>query len=72
MHSEELHDLYSSPNSRVMKKNEMGWACSANGGGSGPYRVWVGKSEGRSLGKPRCRWENNVKVDFKEIGWEDV
>jgi hypothetical protein len=30
----------------------------------------VGKPEGkRTLGTPRCRWEDNVKMDFKEIGW---
>ena len=67
MHSEELYDLSSLPNIRVIKKNEMGVACTANGGG--PYRVWVGKTEGmKSLGKPKCRWENIIKVDFKEIG----
>jgi hypothetical protein len=34
------------------------------------YIVLVGKSEGKSpLGRSNCRWENNVKVDVKEIGW---
>ena len=33
------------------------------------YRVLVGKPEGkRSLGRPRCRWENNIKMDHQEVG----
>jgi hypothetical protein len=35
----------------------------------GAYRVLMGKLEGkRSLGRPRHRWENNIKVDLKEVG----
>jgi hypothetical protein len=34
------------------------------------YRVLVGKPEGRRpLGKPRHRWEDNIKMDFQEVGW---
>jgi hypothetical protein len=34
------------------------------------YRVLVGKPEGkRSLGRPRRRWEDNVRMDFKEVGF---
>jgi hypothetical protein len=33
----------------------------------------VGKPEGkRSLGRPRRRWFNNIKTEFKEIGWEGM
>jgi len=33
------------------------------------YRVWVGKTEGkRPLGRPRRRWEDNIKMDFQEVG----
>jgi hypothetical protein len=36
----------------------------------GSYKVLVGKPEGRRpLGKPRCRWEDNVKMDLQEVGW---
>jgi hypothetical protein len=36
----------------------------------GAYRVLVGKSEGkRPLGKPRHRWEFNIKMDLQEGGW---
>jgi hypothetical protein len=35
------------------------------------YRVFVGKPEGRRpLGRPRRRWEDNIKMDFREVGWE--
>jgi hypothetical protein len=37
--------------------------------GRGVYRVVVGRPEGkRPLEKPRCRWEDNVKLDLREIG----
>jgi hypothetical protein len=36
----------------------------------GAYRVLVGKPEGRRrMGKPRCRWEDNIPVDFSEVGF---
>jgi hypothetical protein len=47
----------------------MGGACSAYGGGGDVYRVLVGNPEGkRPLGRPRCRWEDNIKVDLQEVG----
>ena len=39
----------------------------------GAYGVLVGKPEGsRPLGRPRRRWENNIKMDFREVGWRDI
>jgi hypothetical protein len=39
----------------------------------GAYNILVGRSEGRRLlGRPRRRWENNIKMDLKEIGFGDV
>jgi len=36
----------------------------------GVYRVLVGKLEGkRPLGRPRCRWEDNIKMDLQELGF---
>jgi len=50
----------------------MDGACSAWGvreARRGVYRVLVGKPEGkRPLGRPRRRWENNIKMDLKEVG----
>jgi hypothetical protein len=46
----------------------MGGACSAVGEGTGVYKVLVGKPEGkRPLGKPRLRWEDNIKVNLQEV-----
>ena len=45
----------------------MDGACSAYGGG-GVHRVLVGKPEGkRPLGRPGCRWEDNIKMDLQEV-----
>jgi hypothetical protein len=39
----------------------------------GAYRLLVRKHEGKkSLGRPRLRWELNIKVDLQEIGWGDA
>jgi hypothetical protein len=44
------------------EKNEMGGACSMYGEERDVYRVLVGKPEGkRPLGRPRCRWEVNIR-----------
>jgi hypothetical protein len=40
------------------------------GEGRNVYRVLVGKPEGRSsLGRPRRRWEDGIRMDLEEIGW---
>ena len=48
----------------------MGRACGAYGGeGRGVHRVLVGKPEGkRPLGRPRRRWEDNIKMDLWGVG----
>jgi hypothetical protein len=39
----------------------------------GTYRVLVGKpEERRPLGRPRNRWEDNIKINLREMGWEGV
>ena len=39
----------------------------------GAYRVLVGKPEGkRPLGRPRRRWEDNIKIDLQEVGCEGM
>jgi hypothetical protein len=48
----------------------MGGACSMHGGKWNAYRIFVRKPEGkRPLGRPRCRREDNIRLDLGEIGW---
>jgi len=72
LHNEELSDLYSLPNIvRVVKLRGMRWAwhVAHMGEGKGVHRVLVGKPEGRRpLGRPRHRWEDNIKMDLQEVG----
>jgi len=50
-----------------MGNNETGGACNAYGGEESSYRVLVGKPEGkRPLGRPRRRWEDNIKWIFRK------
>jgi hypothetical protein len=51
----------------------MSRACNAHGAKTNKYRVLIGKPEGnRSLGRLRYRWEDNIKMDLREIGWGDT
>jgi hypothetical protein len=72
LHNEELNGLYCSPTIVwVIKSRRMRWAGNVArvGKGRGMYRVLVGKAEGkRPFGRPRCRWEDNVEEDLKEVG----
>ena len=71
LHNEEISDLYSVPNIlRVVKSRRMRWAghVARMGEGRGVHRVLVGKPEGkRPLGKPRLRWDDNIKMDLQEV-----
>jgi hypothetical protein len=53
-----------------IEKNDIGVTCSMHGERRGVYRVVVGKPEGkRPLGRPRRRWEDNIKMDVQELEW---
>jgi hypothetical protein len=75
LHNEELNDLYSSPNIiRVIKSGRMRWAwhVARMTEKRGAYRILVRRPEGRRpLGRPRRRWEDNIKMDIQEVGWEN-
>jgi len=71
LHNEELSDLYPLPNIvRVVKSRRMKWAghVARMGEGRGVDRVLVRKPEGKKqLGRPRRRWEDNIKMDLQEV-----
>jgi hypothetical protein len=70
---EVLHNLYSSTNLiRMIKPRRMRWAghVARMGETRNAYRMLVGKPKRkRPLGRPRCRWVNNIKMNLGEIGW---
>jgi hypothetical protein len=70
--NEELYDLYSSPSIiRIIKFRRMRWTghVARMGEKSNVYRILVGNSEGkRPLGRLRCGWIDNIKMDLLEIG----
>jgi len=56
---------------RVVKSRRIRWAghVARMGEGRGVHTVLVGKPEGkRPLGRPRRRWEDNIKMDLREVG----
>jgi hypothetical protein len=65
---------------RMMKSSRMRWAghVARTSENMNPYMIFVGKPEGRRpLGRPRRRWEDNIKVDLREVGrgiinWTDL
>jgi hypothetical protein len=71
LHNDELHSLYSSLNDvrRMMTRAEH---VARMGEEICVYRVLVGRPEGkRPLGRPRCRWEDNIKTDLRETGIDE-
>jgi hypothetical protein len=57
---------------KIIKSRRMRWAghIARMGEKRTAYRILVGKSEGKGpLGRPTCMWEDNIKMDLREIGW---
>ena len=71
LHNAVLHAFYSSPNIiRSLKSRRLRWAgrVARMEKSRNAYRVLVGKpEEKRPLGRPRRRWEDNIKMDFREV-----
>ena len=73
MHNEQLNDLNSSKIVRVINSGRMRWAgnVARMGKRRGLCRVLVVKPEGRwTFGRLRRKWEDNIKTDLQEVGWE--
>jgi hypothetical protein len=72
LHNEELNELYFLRNIvREVKSRRMRWAghVARMVEDTGVHRVLVRNPEGKSpLGRPRCRWEDNIKMDLQEAG----
>ena len=53
-----------------IKNNEMEGHVASLGDRRGLYKVLVGRADRKTpLGRPKCRWEDNVKMDLREVGW---
>jgi hypothetical protein len=72
-HNDELNNVYSSPDIIwVVESRRMRWVrhVARIGEKRGACRILVGRPEGRRpLGRPKRRWENNIKMDLQEVGW---
>ena len=71
-HNEELHSLYRSPNIvRVNKSRRLRWAgyVARMEESRSAFKILTGKPTGkRPLGRPRRRWEDNIRMDLEGIG----
>jgi hypothetical protein len=71
LHSEELHNLCSSPD--IIRRMRWAGLVACMRQERNVYKVLVGKPEGkRPLGRPRHRWEDGIRMNLREIGWEGV
>ena len=74
LHNVELHALYYSPKiRRNSKSRRLRWAghVTRTELSRNAYRDFVGRPQGKtSLGRPRRRWEDTIKIDLREVGWD--
>jgi hypothetical protein len=68
LHSDELHNLYSSPNIVMVVKSKRMRTCGTHEGGAMYLQGFASEAQGkRSLGRTRLRWEGKIKMDLREI-----
>ena len=72
LHNEELHSLYHSPNIvRVIISRRLRWVghVTKTEEGRSSFKILTSILIGRrTLGRPRRRWEDNIRMDLKEMG----
>ena len=69
LHNEELYDLLVIKSKRL----RMAGHVARMGDKRASYRVFVGTANGkRPLGRPKYRWEDNIKINLQEVGWGGV
>jgi hypothetical protein len=71
LHNKEVYDIYTSTNiNQVVKsRRELVRVCSTYGGEEISIQGFGGKHEGKTFERPRRRWEDNLKMDLREVGW---
>jgi hypothetical protein len=70
LHNEELHNLYSSPNTtRITRSRRMRWAGHVSRMGAKGVNIgfWRESQKKKITGRPRRRWEDNIKIDLRGI-----
>jgi hypothetical protein len=76
LHNEDLYNVFASPNIiLVIKSRRMKWKEHVTHMEEiiNSYKILVGKSERkRPLGRPRRRWEDDIRMDLREVRWEGV
>ena len=76
LHNEEIHSLYHPPNIvRVIKSRRLRWAgnVARMEKGRSAFKILTGKpTRKRPLRRPRRRWEDNIRMDIKEIAWRQA
>jgi len=75
LHNEKFHNLYILPNIRVIKLKKMRQAGNLERMAEirNAYNIFIGEPEGKiPRVRPRRRWEGNIRIELREIVWEDM